>query len=192
MTRFVEEFKQALSSSIEPYMDIEPFIDYEQLGPGYRYNDALAQAICESICMVSIVVPKYFKRGYCIQELVTMEKIQKIRTNKIGQHALENRGLIIPIVLRGKVENLPEKMKKHIHCCDFSKFKTSSPKICETDPFVDKIDKIAEYIFDLHELFMKDDSLVNFSCERFKFAKVNETWQLKDTTPLSPFHGARC
>ena len=192
MNRFVEEFKEALSSSIEPYLDIKIFIDHERLGPGYRYNDALAQAICESLCMVSIVVPKYFKHDYCLQEVVTMEKIQKIRTKKIGQPALENRGLIIPVVLRGEVENLPEKMKKHIHCCNFSKFNTSSPKICETGSFVDKIDEIAKYIYELHEIFIKDNSILSFNCERFKFAKVNETWQPKDTTPLSPFHGARC
>jgi hypothetical protein len=192
MTRFVTEFTEALSSSIEPYLDIKVFVDRDRLRPGYRYNAALAQAICESVCMVSIVVPKYFDHEYCLQELATMEKIQNTRTNEIGQNALENRGLVIPVVLRGKIESLPEKMKQHIHCCNFSDFNTSCRKVHKIKPFVREIEKIAEYVSDLYKIFNQYNAVKSFDCGQFAFANKNmmKTWKPKDTTRPSPFFGA--
>lgn len=192
MTRFVTEFTEALNSSIQPYLDIKAYIDHDRLSPGYRYNGALAQAICESVCMVAIVVPKYFNHEYCLQELATMEKIQNTRTRKIGQNALGNRGLIIPVVLRGKIENLPEKMSQHIHCCDFSDFNTACRKVHKIMPYIREIEKIAEYIYDLYKIFDQHSAVKNFKCEQFAFANNNmmKTWQPKNATSPSPFYGA--
>lgn len=194
MMRFVKEFKEALSSSIEPYLDIKAFVDHEKLSPGDRYNDALAQAICESVCMIAIVVPKYFNHDYCLKELEMMKKIEKIRVKKIGQNALNNKGLVIPIILRGEIKNLPdEDMKRHIHCCDFSKFNTSQPNINKSRLFVSEIEKIAKFIYDVYEELIKHNTIMSFDCARFRFNErdINKIKKPKITAPLSPFFGAR-
>ena len=59
MSRFMKELVRALNSSLDPYMDLKVCIDDERLRPGYRYNEALVDDICKSLCMVSVFVPKY-------------------------------------------------------------------------------------------------------------------------------------
>ncbi len=41
MRRFIDELREALNSSIEPYLDERVYVD-DRLVPGYRYNEELA------------------------------------------------------------------------------------------------------------------------------------------------------
>ena len=48
---FIDQFKTALKAELEPFLDEEVFIDEDRLKPGFKYDEALAQAICQSACM---------------------------------------------------------------------------------------------------------------------------------------------
>jgi len=57
--RFVEQLVSALQSSLEPYFDSGNcvFIDKDRLQPGYKFNEALGEAVCKSICMIVVCCP---------------------------------------------------------------------------------------------------------------------------------------
>jgi hypothetical protein len=47
-----------LKSSLEPYLEEEEvFIDQERLQPGFRFNEAIGRAICESLFMILVDAP---------------------------------------------------------------------------------------------------------------------------------------
>jgi hypothetical protein len=94
--------------------------------PGYNFDEALFKAICQSICMVVVYSPKYEDHVYCLREYTAMERIEMKRKEILGNKASNEVGMIIPIVLRGLQEGLPDKIRIQRHCVDFSKFSTAS------------------------------------------------------------------
>ena len=111
MKDFVDELKKALTDCIDPYLDEPVYIDREQLGAGDHYNEALARAICESLCMIVVYVPKYEHHEYRRCEYRAMEIIEEKRTQIRGKDRLANKGMIFPIILRGD-KDLPDKKFK--------------------------------------------------------------------------------
>ena len=163
LTRFIEELKKSLKSSLEPYLTEGIFID-DRLSAGYRYNEALARAICQSVCMIVVYAPIYERSSYCLREFTAMQLLEEERFKALEEQlkakALEGAfppefGLIIPILLRGKAEELPPRIRGHIHFCDFSKFTTASVEMTRHQEFVDKIEQIARYIYDVYESFQR-------------------------------------
>lgn len=73
MKSFIEQLKKALNNYLEPLLDEEVYIDVDRLEPGYHYNEALAKAICQSICMIVVYSPKYERHSYCLREYQAME-----------------------------------------------------------------------------------------------------------------------
>ena len=64
---FLTQLTKALSSSLEPYLFEEgPDVDQE-LQPGERFDQKLADAICRSVCMIVIYYPKYGAHRYCLR-----------------------------------------------------------------------------------------------------------------------------
>ena len=59
MKGFIDQLKTALKAELELLMNEELYIDEERLSPGYRYNEELARAICQSVCMIVVYSPKY-------------------------------------------------------------------------------------------------------------------------------------
>lgn len=192
MKRFSEEFNKALGDELEPYMDKKIYIDSQRLLPGYQYNKALACAICESVCMVAVIVPKYFEHDYCVKELATMEAIENDRRTCMTDDALGDRGLIIPVVLRGTGEYIPDKIKNNIHYSDvFVKFDTSFCNISKNRGFMIEIRKIAKLIFDIYNVLKSHEQIANKDCHGFEFPNFNiAEWKQKQIT-MSPFWGAK-
>ncbi len=58
---FIDQLKTALKSELDALMDEELYIDEERLRPGYHYNEELARAICQSVCMVVVVLARSTK-----------------------------------------------------------------------------------------------------------------------------------
>ena len=153
LDRFISELTDALRSSLAAlFTDLTVYRDEDRLQPGYDYNHALAQSICESVCMIVIYGPPYAERSYCIREFMAMEQIEAQRSRKIGSAWPREYRLIIPILFRGKAEELPPKIREHRQFCDFRKFSTSDRKIIEDERYVKKIDQIAEYIYQVYKL----------------------------------------
>jgi hypothetical protein len=188
MTTFINQLKSALESSLEPYMDERVVIDTTRLAAGYNYNEALAEAICQSICMVAVLVPKYFEHAYCRRELEAMKRIETERFNLLGTAATHGRGLIIPIILRGEITDLPPAIKDHIHCADFSKFTTAYPPLATTDKFVQDIERIARFIYEMRKQFRRRLLNPSRDCSRFVLPGEAETnaWMPWEESPADP------
>jgi hypothetical protein len=186
---FLTQLKKALDSYLEPYFEKGPYIDDEGLSPGNRFNDKLAEAICRSVCMIVVYVPKYDQHTYCLREYRAMEILEEKRLGLLGAQAVRGCGLIIPIILRGRKDDLPEKIRDHIHFCDFSKFSTASPDISSNPEYVGKIDDIAYYIFEQYKKFEAAGIDICTDCHTFQMPDEQQIkpWREKTTRPPIPF-----
>jgi len=178
LTRFMDELKRALQSSLGPFLTEGVFLDEDRLKPGYLYNEALAKAICQSLCMIVVYAPIYERSTYCLREFTAMQRLEDERFRKLKDFLPAEYGLIIPILLRGKAEDLPEKIRKHRHFCDFSKFTTASTEMTRHPEFVDKIEQIALYIWELYQGFRSAGWDPCSQCTSF---------QLPDETKVQPW-----
>lgn len=162
MRRFIEDLTTALKSYLEPFFDEKIYIDEERLEPGYFYNETLATALCQSVCMIVVYVPKYERHSYCLREFEAMERIELRRkqVTKLGR----DKGMIIPIILRGSP---PEKIRSRRQMIDFSKYTTVSPKISRNKAYVEKIDKAAKSIYALFQELKSGGQDVCSNCDEF-------------------------
>lgn len=148
---FIDQLKAALKSELEPLLDEEVYIDEERLKPGYRYNEALALAICESVCMIVVHSPKYWRHDYCVREFEGMEALEVSRLTLLGGSAGPG-SFIIPIVLRGDDE-LPDRISGNKHYANFSKFTLAAPDIIRNPEYIGEIRRIAGVIYDMYKTF---------------------------------------
>ena len=182
MQRFIDDLKEALESYIEPWMDKGVYIDTTGLGTGDKFNKKIANAICRSVCMILVFVPKYFseEHPYCQLEYQTMKVIEEKRREVIG----EERGLIFPIVFRGP-EYLPPQIKDHIQYSDFSSFTLISPEISRNPEFVEEIERIAKDIYKLYRDFEQSGEDPCGVCDDFKLPSGQQEIEV----PEQPFPG---
>jgi hypothetical protein len=164
---FIEQLRTALDSCLEPYLDEKVFLDADRMRPGYRFNESLGRALCESVAMIMVYVPKYEKHHYCMREFSAMERIERNRMALVGPQA-RGMGLIIPVVLRGQTEYLPAWIREHRHFCDFSRFTTASRNIRSNVEHARKVDNIAFYVFELYQLFQSAQIDPCRDCESFQ------------------------
>jgi len=66
---FVTEFTEALSNELELQTDLGVFLDTVRLEAGDYFNEKLAQALCRSVCMVSVWTPIFSSQGATSVEL---------------------------------------------------------------------------------------------------------------------------
>ena len=170
---FIEQLKNALKNCLDPYLDEEVYIDEERLQPGFLYNEGLAKAICESICMIVVYSPKYERHSYCLREYHAMKRIEKERMRLLGAQAISERGMIIPIIFRG-IEDLPPEIEKCVHYCDFSKFTLATIDLSSNPEYIKQIGDIAEYIHDYFKIFSKIDVDVCGDCNSFRLPYEEE------------------
>jgi hypothetical protein len=167
----MDQFKQALIASLEPWLRKEVYMD-DRHSPGYSFNDGIAQAICQSICMIVVFSPVYADSNYCIREFLAMENIEKKRKEKIGPKLDRTSRMIIPIIFRGDPDRLPPKIKD-IQYYDFSKFTLASLKLSKRDKEV--IEKIAKRIYDHYENIKSTYSnIIDDECDKFLLPSEDE------------------
>jgi hypothetical protein len=161
---FMEQLKQALVASIELYFRKEVYMD-DRHTPGYNFNEGIAQAICESVCMVVVFSPVYSDSNYCLREFLAMENVENKRKQKLGNKFDRTSRMIIPIILRGDAEELPVKIKG-INYYDFSKFTLASLKISKKHKEV--IETIAKRIYDHYKnMSTINSNLIEDECNKF-------------------------
>ena len=169
---FIEQLRTALDSCLEPYLDEKVFLDADRMRPGYRFNESLGRALCESVAMIMVYVPKYETHDYCMREFSAMERIELHRRALLGPQA-HGMGLIIPVVLRGRTEDLPEWIRQHRHFCDFSRFTTASRSIRSNAEYARKVDEIAFYVFELYRLFQSAHVDPCSDCRSFQLPRFD-------------------
>src|SRR4051794_30268202 len=84
--RIVQDLYDALSSELELLMNEQIYLDRERLKGGNFYNEALATALCQSACMITIFTPTYFdcNHPFCAREYKAMERLEQSRLSAIG------------------------------------------------------------------------------------------------------------
>lgn len=185
---FIEQLKDALNNHLDPYLDEKVYIDKERLQPGSPYNEALAKAICESICMIVVYSPKYEWHSYCLREYQAMERIEKERMRLLGGRAISERGMIIPLIFRGKIEDLPPKIKKYRQCSgDFSEFTLATIDLSSNPDYTRQIENIAKYIHEYFKFFRENDVDVCGDCNSFRLPCEEEIqpWREKAKKPMA-------
>jgi hypothetical protein len=187
--RFVNELVEALASSVDPYIDVPKdgalvYHDEKRLRPGYKFNVALAEAICQSLCMIAVFVPKYLDHDYCRRELEAMRQVEAERRKLLGKAASQH-SYVIPVVFRGALDDLPPALKGHVHCCDFSGFTTAAPRLAVQPDAMGQIERIAQYVREVYVSMRHAGP----DCSKFVLpsSKTSGHWQQfasRDASPL--------
>jgi hypothetical protein len=156
MREFVTELAKALRSELEPligdFVESTVYLDEERLKGGDKFNLALGRALCASACWVMVYVPQYFRRDYCQREFRAMQMLEEQRLRQPEIELQPQEGMIIPIILRGRREQLPDGLSEEVHCLEFSRFSTASSEILRHASFIDQITERALFIQKVFEL----------------------------------------
>jgi hypothetical protein len=149
---FIENLYSALSGSLELQVQQGVYLDEKRLQPGYIFDAALAEAMCQSACWVLVFSPRYLIQDFCQREYAAMRDLEAKRRSELGARLPRTHGMIIPVVLRGKDSQIPESLKASRHMVDFRKFSLAKPEISRNRKYVRKIERVAEHIAELCEL----------------------------------------
>ena len=156
MTRFTDQLVCALEDYIEPYIDLPIFHDRGALEGGDLYNDRFSYALSRSVCMIAVYTPTYFdkEKSYCTREFLGMENLEQYRFSLIENAKLRQRGLIIPLILKGTP---PEYIMQKRACkYDFSRFTLRSDDISQHEQYAEWFDEIGKIIRTIHDDFINE------------------------------------
>ena len=143
------DFQDALENEISLLINLPVYRDEERLHAGDFFNSALAQALCQSACMVMIYIPRYFDEAspYCAREFKAMEQLetQRLLALKKGGN-VNSSGLIIPVVYRG-LDILPKKITTNRHFHNFEPYFLGGRTQKNNKKYLIAVKDIASYIF---------------------------------------------
>lgn len=173
--RIVNDLYEALSNELELFLDEKVYLDRERLKGGDFYNEALATALCQSVCMIVIFTPTYFHQShlFCLREYKAMEKLEEARLKLLGLPADQQHGLIIPIIFRGE-DFLPAEIKAKRHYYNFEEFLLSDVAMSHHPNYAIKIREIAEYIAARAKAFSAVSDDVCSTCTNFALPSEDE------------------
>lgn len=171
---FILQLKEALDSSLEPLGVGEAYFDQERLKPSFDFNEALAQAVCQSVCMIVVYSPKYVMQPYCLREFEGMKLVEQKRKALLGSAWPQERGMIIPIIFRGEVDKLPEDIRACRQYVDFSRFILADTRINKNRKYAREIEKIAEVIAESSSLLGRVNKNLCAICDNFRLPSEDE------------------
>jgi hypothetical protein len=146
-----DDIAQHLVSSLETelnrWLDMEVYVDKDHLKGGDFFNNELAKALCESVCLIVVYTPNYFskKETYCAREYRAMELLEKKRWDILGIPKNKKHSFIIPIVYRG-YKKLPENIKNERQYYPFENYQLTGQDNLQNPEYAEIIKEIAEYI----------------------------------------------
>ena len=155
MDRFVEELTEALSSALSPY-NATVYRDKDRHKVGFKFDIAIAQALCHSSAMVCVFAPKYFEREYCVRELKAM-RLFEARRMELLQGSPIPQGMIIPILFRGEYLEFPEDLRPAVQYIDFSRYTPAVRKMYQNKNYANKIEEIAQAVYAVRRKFINID-----------------------------------
>ncbi len=131
MSKFKNDLVDALKCYLEPHLDNEDelFVDSEQLGGGDDLDRRIANALCESVCMIVIYTPKYEAHGYTRREFAAMQLLERERSAwyRMPSH------LIIPVIMTRHPLDLPRQITEPGLYVDFSRYTLATSDL-KTNP----------------------------------------------------------
>ena len=135
----------SLGTELGLWLDMDVYIDKGRLQGGDFFNNELAKALCESVCLVVVYTPTYFSKQhtYCAREYKAMEALEEQRLKELGLPKNKQHGLIIPIVYRGE-SKLPKSITNERNYHLFEAFQIGGRDNLENEEYATQIKKIAE------------------------------------------------
>jgi len=174
MSKFKNDLIEALKCYLEPYFDTEKelFVDSEQLGGGDDLDQRIAEAMCESACMIMIYTPKYEAHGYTRREFAAMQLIESERQlwYRLPSH------LIIPVVMTRHPNGLPPQITGPGLYVDFSRYTLASGDFKTNPDFLPDIQKIVQRIVS-HYHCLKNCTPPEHDCRRFVLPDIPPEWR---------------
>jgi hypothetical protein len=186
--KLIQHVVRAIKDHVEMYThEHDVYFDQNRLTPGYQYDERLATAICHSACMIIVYWPSYLESDYCIKEIQAMLAIEKAR-REISGLGLRGCRLFVPVIIRGKFEDLPLEVPHGCHYLDYKGQSIRPDFNIGDDPIMsEQLYKIAEYVQELcNKMKVAEDKLFQ-CCEGFIFPADAETLAL--TSNVQPFPG---
>jgi hypothetical protein len=174
--KLIQHVVRALKDHLEVYThDHAVYFDQQRLVPGYEYNEALAKAICRSACMVVVYWPSYLESDYCRKEIRTMLAIEKERRELLGS-ALHGCRLFLPVIIRGRFEDLPREVRDGCQYLDYKAQATRPDFNIGDDPKMsEELYRVAEYVKNICDKMKAAEDRLFAKCEEFMLASVRST-----------------
>jgi hypothetical protein len=168
--KIIKHVYTAIKEHVEVYThEYGVYFDEHRLVPGYQYDERLAQAICQSACMVVVYWPSYLESEYCMKELRTMLSIEEERRSLLTSE-LHGCRLFIPIILRGRFEDLPTEVRIGCQYLDYSAQSTLPNFNIGDDPKMsEQLFQIAEYVKTLCDKMKNFEDKLFKKCTEFYF-----------------------
>ena len=138
-SQIMDALKDELSMLLDDYNALPIFKDDRSIEVGDKIDPAIAQALCQSVCMLLIYTPNYLseEKPYCASELEGMIRLEKERITKLTG-ANEKTGFLITVILRGDQKELPQLLKDRQNE-DFSAFALHTSEIRRNKKFSPQI-----------------------------------------------------
>lgn len=155
--KFIEQFVDALENCLDQRISCSVFLDKDRMKPGFKFNEVIAAALRESVCLVAILSYEYFKSEYCRREYLAMKRIEDQRRNKTGMPPVD-RGLIIPVLVWATKDEVPVEIKEEIHFDPMQFSLTNLRGEIKYDPNLSTVvERIGDVIVELHRHFEDSD-----------------------------------
>jgi len=170
----VERVQQRLHDELRILIESENpvFYDWTRFQPGTPDNQPAIRALYESLCMVVLFIPRYFKNLYCALEYKAMERLEAERLKCLSPPGDYQQRLIFPIIIRGS-NNLPDIIRQNPQSIYMDDLSTSD--IEDT-----KIIKLAQQIAERYELFEKISLDITANADRFALPSKEDVKDLLD------------
>jgi TIR domain-containing protein len=182
MRTFIEDLVIALESELDPYMKQQVYFDQERLKPGYEYDLALSHGLCSSACWILVYVPQYREREYCLREYHAMEMLEEQRRRKLGDKLPRHRRMIVPILVRGVLDELPGSLAKS-QCLKFDRLTLAEATISDRPEAMAQVSDLATEIHEIHKL----GSELDHDCDAFEMPEPQGDLGFRRVDP--PFPG---
>ncbi|MFM7733844.1 MAG: toll/interleukin-1 receptor domain-containing protein [Cyanobium sp.] len=168
--KLINQVVKAIADHVQIYThEHEVFFDQRRLVPGYQYDERLAEAICRSACMVIVYWPSYLESDYCKNEMQAMLDVERRRRQILGQD-LHGCRLFIPVILRGRYNDLPDEVTRDCQYLDY-KAQATRPDVNlgDDEATSEKLYEIAEYIKLLCDKLKPQAEQLFRECKAFGF-----------------------
>lgn len=181
MTEFTASLVAALKGELEPLVPNGVYLDQDRLAVGTKHEHALGRGLCASACWIVVYVPRYQDQDYCMREFRAMQILEERRRRALGQKLPPEKGMILPIVLRGEKEELPEEITSSIYL-EFTQYTVASPKIRDNDSSMEDIKRLANYVQQIFKL----GTHLSEDCGEFNLPPAGGGLSFKTATPKFP------
>jgi hypothetical protein len=185
--RYTERIVEDLKAELELRVKEEVYRDVERLRGAEFYNEALASALCQSVCMVVLYWPTYFdlEHLFCAREFRAMEELERRRLALVPA-AEQLNGLILILALRG-FDQIPAEIKGRRLCKNFEDF-TLKPNMRRDPAFQAAVLEIGRYIADRCGVF-QDAGVPATGCDSFRLPSEEQVrpWVKRFGSGAPPF-----